>query len=178
MFFVCFNLVSGAILTSLIMNDRPTQIVQFVGGSASYSVGKYQFERTIYTITSIASFGSLWITTALLLNYYKEGTIKAIKYWIVLFIPLIYFVLNLLSKPIVINLLGSYLTEDPVTFTIILTGILSLSKPIGGFTFALAFLTISKVVSYEKNIKSYMAISGWAIFLLFTADQAVVQTQL
>jgi hypothetical protein len=45
-------------------------------------------------------------------------------------------------------------------------------------TFAIAFWKISNIVSYEKNIKTYMIISGWGILLIFAADQAVVQTQL
>jgi hypothetical protein len=74
--------------------------------------------------------------------------------------------------------LNSYLTIDPITVSIILTTFLSLSKPIGGLVFAVGFWKISKMISYEKKIKTYMVISGWAIFLIFSADQAVVQTQL
>ena len=75
-------------------------------------------------------------------------------------------------------MLSSYLTIDPITVSIILTSFLSLSKPIGGLTFAIAFWNISKIVSYEKNIKTYMIISGWGILLIFGADQAAVQSQL
>jgi hypothetical protein len=70
----------------------------------------------------------------------------------------------------------SYLTIDPISVSIILTSFLSLSKPIGGLTFAVAFWKISKIISYEKNLKTYMIISGWGILLIFGADQAVVQT--
>jgi high-affinity nickel permease len=45
-------------------------------------------------------------------------------------------------------------------------------------TFAVVFWNISKVMSYEKSIKTYMIISGWGILIIFGADQAVVQTQL
>jgi hypothetical protein len=37
---------------------------------------------------------------------------------------------------------------------------------------------MSKTIRYEKNIKTFMIISGWGIFLIFGADQAVVQSQL
>ena len=57
-----------------------------------------------------------------------------------------------------------------------MTSFLSLSEPIGGVTFALVFWKISKTVGYEKNLKTYMVISGWGILLIFGADQAVVQT--
>jgi uncharacterized membrane protein YpjA len=75
-------------------------------------------------------------------------------------------------------MLNPYLTIDPITVSIILTAFLSLSKPIGRLVFAIGFWKISKIISYEKNIKTYMVISGWAIFLIFSADQAAVQTQL
>jgi hypothetical protein len=70
----------------------------------------------------------------------------------------------------------SYLAIDPITVSIILTAFLSLSKPIGGLVFAVAFWKVSNIISYEKNLKTYMIISGWGILLIFGADQAVVQT--
>jgi hypothetical protein len=72
--------------------------------------------------------------------------------------------------------LVDYLTIDPRTVSIILTGFLSLSKPIGGLTFGIVFWRISKSVAYERKIKTYMIISGWGILLLFATDQATSQT--
>lgn len=57
-----------------------------------------------------------------------------------------------------------------------MTAFLSLSKPIGGLTFALAFWKLAKNIGYEKNLKTFMVISGWGILLIFGADQAVAQT--
>jgi hypothetical protein len=47
-----------------------------------------------------------------------------------------------------------------------------LSKPIGGLVFAVAFWKISRNISYERNIRTYMIISGWGILLIFGANQA------
>jgi hypothetical protein len=91
-------------------------------------------------------------------------------------IPLIYFLVIYFYQFIFGSLLISYLAVDPITVSILLTAFLSLSKPIGGVTFALVFWKISKSVGYEKNLKNYMVISGWGIFLIFGADQALVQT--
>ena len=52
---------------------------------------------------------------------------------------------------------------------------LSLSKPIGGLVFAIAFWRIARTISYEKNIRTYMIISGWGILLIFGANQAITQ---
>ena len=64
---------------------------------------------------------------------------------------------------------------DPITVSIVLGTFLSLSKPIGGLIFGVAFWKISRIVSYEKNIRTYMIISGWGIFLIFSANQAAAQ---
>ena len=47
-----------------------------------------------------------------------------------------------------------------------------LSKPIGGLVFAVSFWKISRNISYERNIRTYMIISGWGILLIFGANQA------
>jgi hypothetical protein len=39
----------------------------------------------------------------------------------------------------------------------------------------IVFWKIAKVVRYEINIRTYMIISGWGIFLIFSANQASVQ---
>jgi hypothetical protein len=107
---------------------------------------------------------------------YRDKTINAILYWVILSMPLVYFLANYFYKYIITYILGSYLTTDPITVSIVLTGFLSLSKPIGGLTFAIAFWKISRVRSYERKLKTYMIISGWGILLIFGADQAGVQT--
>jgi hypothetical protein len=56
-----------------------------------------------------------------------------------------------------------------------LISFLALSKPIGGLVFGVTFWNISKIMSYERNIRTYMIISGFGIFLIFAANQAIVQ---
>jgi hypothetical protein len=105
------------------------------------------------------SFVSIWATTAILVNYYRERSIGTVIYWIILALPLFYYVANVFYQFIIMNMLNPYLTIDPVTVSIILTAFLSLSEPIGGLVFAFGFWKISKIISYEKNIKTYMVIS-------------------
>jgi hypothetical protein len=159
MLFIALNLVTTAVLTSLIINDRPSHVREFVGGSADISVGKYTFVRNLYKISSVMSFVSIWATTAILVNYYRERSIGTVIYWIILALPLFYYVANVFYQFIIMNMLNPYLTIDPVTVSIILTAFLSLSEPIGGLVFAFGFWKISKIISYEKNIKTYMVIS-------------------
>ena len=83
---------------------------------------------------------------------------------------------NLLLPIYLRNVLISYLEVDPATVSIILGTFLSLSKPIGGLLFGLAFWKISKIISYERNMKTAMIIAGWGILLIFSANQAATQT--
>jgi hypothetical protein len=176
MLLIAFNLVMTATITVAKLIDRPEEIRKFVGGTVDISVGKYDVLNNIYKASSILSFISIWITTALLMNYYREKLINAIIYWILLFIPLLYFLINYIYQFIFSGLLISYLTVDPITVSIILTAFLSLSKPIGGLTFAAVFWNVSKIVNYEKSIRTSMIISGWGILLIFGTNQGLVQT--
>ena len=91
-------------------------------------------------------------------------------------IPFVYFLITYFYQYILGNLLISYLEIDPITVSIILGAFLALSKPIGGLVFGVAFWKISRIISYERNIMTYMIISGWGIFLIFAANQAATQT--
>ncbi|HEX5905021.1 MAG TPA: hypothetical protein VFY50_03130 [Candidatus Nitrosocosmicus sp.] len=56
-----------------------------------------------------------------------------------------------------------------------LISFLALSKPIEG-GFRSYILDISKIMSYERNIRTYLIISDFGIFLIFAANQqAIVQ---
>jgi hypothetical protein len=175
MLVIAFNLIMTAAFTGAKVSDRPYHAGEYIGSSGDISGGKYVFLDNIYRISSFMSFFSIWITTALLMNYYREKLINAIVYWIILSIPLVYFVITYFYQFTIAKLLISYLAVDPITVSIVLGAFLSLSKPIGGLVFAVAFWKISRIISYEKNIRTYMIISGWGILLIFGANQAAAQ---
>jgi hypothetical protein len=172
---IAFNLIMTAAFTNIKVNDRPNHAGEYVGGAGDLSGGKYLFFDNIYRISSFMSYFSIWITTAILMNNYREKLANSIIYWIILSIPLVYFLITYFYQYILSNLLISYLEIDPITFSILIGAFLSLSKPIGGFVFGVAFWKISRTISYEKNIKTYMIISGWGVFLIFSANQAEAQ---
>src|SRR5215831_16875933 len=109
------------------------------------------------------------------MNSYREKLANSIIYWTILCLPHVYFLITYFYQFIFSNILISYLEIDPITVSIFLTAFLSLSKPIGGVFFGFAFWKIARTVGYEKNIKTYMIISGWGIFLIFSANQAEAQ---
>ena len=172
---IVFNLIMTTTITTIKINERPMEIREFVGGSIDISVGRYSTLDTIYKLSSIMSFVSLWITTVILLNRYKNNLLHTLVYIIIISVPLIYFLISYSYEFIFGKLLISSLMIDPITISIILTVLLSLSKPIGGLTFGLAFWRTAKTISYEKTIMTYMIISGWGILLLFGTNQASTQ---
>lgn len=171
---IAFNLIMTGAFTGAKVSSRPTQTGEYIGSSGDITGGKYALLDSIYRISSFMSFFSIWITTALL-KYYRERLINEIVYWIILSIPLVYFVITYFYQYFLANILISYLAVDPVTVSIILGAFLSLSKPIGGLIFAIAFWKIARTLRYEKNIRIYMIISDWGIFLIFGANQQASQ---
>lgn len=170
------NLVLTASYSIVSINDRPDEIRRFVGGSMNISPGRHILLHNAYTASSILAFVSIWLTTALLMKNYKDNFIRALAYWAILSLPLVYYSFSFIYRYVFGELLIDYLTLDPLTVSIILTAFLSLSRPIGGLTFGVVFWRISKRLSYEKKIRSYMIISGWGIMLLFATNQAITQT--
>jgi MFS family permease len=176
MVFISFNLIMTSAVAIAKITDNPEEIRRYVGGTADLSGYKYQLLDNIYKISSIIAFVSIWITTALIINKYREKTIvNFIIYWIILSLPLLYFLTSYTFQSLLFDIFITNLRVDPVSVTIVVTAFLSLSKPIGGLTFAVAFWNISKTLRYEKNIRAYMLISGWGILLLFGTNQAFLQ---
>jgi hypothetical protein len=172
---IAFNLIMTAIFTGVKVDDHPDLIGEYVGSSGDLTGGRYRLLDNIYRVSSFMSFFSIWITTAILMNYYKEKLINAIVYWVILSIPFVYFIITYFYQYILGNILSSFLEVDPISVSIILGAFLALSKPIGGLLFGLVFWNISRIIAYERNIKTYMIISGWGILLIFSSNQATTQ---
>jgi hypothetical protein len=172
---IAFNLIMTATFMGVKVNDRPDLAGEYIGTSGDLTAGRHQLLNNIYRISSFMSFISLWITTAILMNSYRERLINAILYWVVLSLPLVYFILSYFNQLIFGGILVSYLEFDPVSVSIIVGAFIALSKPIGGLLFGVVFWNISRSIGYEKNIKTYMIISGWGILLIFSSNQAATQ---
>jgi hypothetical protein len=172
---IAFNLIVTAAYVNAKMNDRPTYTEQYVGGSGDISGGQHLFLQYIYIISSFMSYVCIWATTVILMNSYREKLANSIIYWIIFCLPHVYFLMTFFYQFIFSNILISYLEVDPITVSIVLGAFLSLSKPIGGVFFAVAFWKISATISYEKNIKTYMIVAGCGIFLIFSANQGEAQ---
>jgi hypothetical protein len=120
-----------------------------------------------YVLTSVLSFILTWIATVLLLRHYSRKLGLA-KYWIIVSIPLAYFLSQF--QPLFLYSFADLRLSNPVLFGIIYNLIFSISKPAGGVLFGIAFWTVAKSLT-SKTVKSYMMISAYGMMLLFTVNQ-------
>ena len=120
-----------------------------------------------YVLTSVLSFILTWIATVLLLRHYSRKLgIK--KYWIIVSIPLAYFLSQF--QPLFLYSFADLRLSNPVLFGIIYNLIFSISKPAGGVLFGIAFWSVAKSLT-NKTVKNYMMISAYGMMLLFTVNQ-------
>src|SRR2546423_6108229 len=120
MLVIAFNLIMTAAFIGAKVSDRPQHAGEYVGSSGDISGGKHVLLDNAYRISSFMSFFSIWVTTAILMNYYRERLIKAIVYWVILSIPLVYFVITYFYQFILAKILISYLAVDPITVSIVI----------------------------------------------------------
>jgi hypothetical protein len=122
-----------------------------------------------YVVSSIAAFILTWLATILLLNHYSKK-LGIIRYWLLVLIPLIYFLSQFES--VFLNIFVSLRKLDPILFGVMYTLIFSATKPIGGILFGIAFWSVSRNIE-SKVVRNYLIISAYGMILLFTANQPV-----
>jgi hypothetical protein len=123
-----------------------------------------------YTIFSIIAFILLWIGTVLLLQSYRRR-LGTIKYWIIMSIPLVYFLSQF--EPLVLNILFSGSLANPTMFSILYVIIVVASRPLGAILFGLSFIQVARKLQHPE-VKSYMNISAIGLLLLLMSYQAQV----
>ena len=168
MIFLCMNNIVAIVDISFELTGQraPNLIRPTKSSVGSLSTG-YHIANTAYFITSILSFISTWFATVLLLQHYSTKIGRA-KYWIIVSIPLVYFLSQFQTQ--LIDLFTPLRISDPILFGVTYTLVFSASKPVGGILFGVAFWIVSKGVGH-RQVKDYMIISGYGLLLLFTANQ-------
>lgn len=134
-------------------------------GAYSSSEGTIRFG---YLVSSVISFILIWITTVLLLYHYSNRVGKA-KYWFMVSIPLLYFILQF--QGLFINSLQGFRLEYPILFNTAFTLIFNSINPVGGILFGIAFWIIARNMN-NNPLSSYLIASSIGIMLLFGTKQA------
>jgi hypothetical protein len=160
--FTLVYVVDGLLGVSAVVRPH----IGHITGFAPYSI----ILNSGYVISSIVSFIIAWIATILILRHHSKK-LGAAKYWILVTIPLAYFLGQF--QPLVLDLFSAYRLSNPILFNVLYTVVFNLSKPVGGILFGIAFWIIARSVRHSA-LKDYLTIAGYGLLLLFTSNQAAV----
>jgi hypothetical protein len=128
------------------------------------------FFNNIFPVLSILSFVFSWIASSIMLKEYSNKVGGRIKYWIIVSIPLIFYISQFfvqINSQIIFQLTSSNITSFSITLTIIFI----FSKLIGGLLFGIPFWIIAKTI-HNSAIKTSMTITGFGFVFLFLTNQA------
>jgi hypothetical protein len=167
------NVLVGLLFVDFVLyNNLPQVILPHLGQNIPFlAPGSTQaILNSAYDILSILSFMMMWVATSLLLRHYTQR-IGVVKYWIILSIPLVFFLMQYLA--ISVNLFATLFASQALFYGVILTLIFSFSKSAGGILFGIAFWIVARKVG-RNIVKDYMIISAYGLVLLFTSNQASV----
>ena len=120
-------------------------------------------------VTSILSFVLLWVATAFLLREYSKR-IGKITYWILVSIPLVYFLSQF--PALFFNIFDFLIISNPTLFGIVLTLFFNLSRIAGGILFGVAFWTIARHLPDNTAVKSYMIMAAYGLVIFYISNQA------
>ena len=166
---ISINSVFTVLYVTNELTSKPTNIQPEITPLAPYG-DIYTVFNSGYAITSVMSFILTWIATVLLLHSYSKRLGRA-KYWILVSIPLVYFLSQF--QPLFLNVLTPYRLSEPILFGVVYTLFLSATVPVGGILFGIAFWSVARNMS-RNIVKQYMMISAYGMMLLFSSNQPPV----
>jgi hypothetical protein len=157
--------------SGVILQDRPELVLPRVGTLLPlFEPGSVKdILNTSVIISSAISFLITWIATISLLHHYSRK-LGRLKYWIIVAIPLVYFLSQFLNP--LLGLFNPIIELSPVINSILLILVFSLSKPAGGVLFGIAFWNIARNVQ-SSMVRDYMIIAAYGLVLLFISNQAI-----
>jgi hypothetical protein len=170
------TLAINAGLTFVVVNDALLrlrgEIYPTMLGSAYDPLSPWAVTLThSYFASSLLAFLMTWAATSLLLRHYSHRLGK-VKYWIIFAIPLVYFLSQFVT--LFLNTFQPLLQANPIFFNTLITLLFTLSKPIGGILFGIAFWIMARSISHNNVARNYMIISAYGFVLLFASDQAIL----
>jgi hypothetical protein len=169
---LAFDAVISLVLNTIVIVGQPVESEQLVGGESAFIPYNILPLNEVFYLASIVSFILTWIATVLVLRY-QSRRLGLIKYWIIVSIPLVYFLTQF--QPLLTYFLFSTGFGATISYIIIYTIIFSASKPAGGILFAAGFWTMASKIK-NNQLKAYMIISAYGLALIFGSDQASILT--
>jgi hypothetical protein len=169
---ISFAVTAIAIITSLlyatnVLTYHPSNIKPFSIHQALLNLPRAELAMNFgpaLDITSILSFVSVWIASAVLLGTYGKR-LGNIRYWTIISIPLIYFLFPF--EKYLVDIFRPFVVSSPVLYGIVNVTIFSATKQIGALFFSLAFLVAASTLVTRYEMQKYMLITGIGVAILF-----------
>ena len=168
---ISFSLTAITIMTSLIyatyvLSNQPSNIRPSSFHSSLLNLPRGELAMYFgpaLDIISILSFVSVWIASAVLMSTYSRR-IGKIRYWMIISIPLIYFLFPFEKN--VVDIFQSLVVSSPVLYGVLNVTIFSATKQIGALFFSLVFLAASTLVT-KHEMQKYLLISAIGMAILY-----------
>jgi hypothetical protein len=164
---ISINAVFTVLYVTNELTSKPGNIQPEITPVAPYG-SVYDIFNSGYVITSVMSFILTWVATVLLLHNYSRKLGRA-KYWILVTIPLVYFLSQF--QPLFLNVFEPFRLSEPILFGVVYTLFFSATIPVGAILFGIAFWSVARNMS-SNTVKQYMMISAYGMMLLFSSNQA------
>jgi hypothetical protein len=163
--FASISLSVNAVIGIMFVSDQLSYISDVIqpsqlGGFMMH--GHTSSLAVLYTVSSGITFVLFWLGTVLLLQSYRKR-LGTIKFWIIMLVPLLYFLSQF--QPLVTSILFDYSSGNPMLYSIAYVLMLEVSAPIGGILFGLAFMLVARKIQNAK-VRGYLVISGIGLLLL------------
>lgn len=126
----------------------------------------FQALSLIYNYAKLASFILLLGATALLIRQYAQR-IGKIKFWILIALPLLYYVGTL------VDVFGIYVPETDNEILVYYT-LASLNMVAGGILFAIPFRSMAKTIRKDDPIRKYMMMCAFGFIVFFGLNQTTI----
>ncbi|MDP9288306.1 MAG: hypothetical protein M3P08_08925 [Thermoproteota archaeon] len=164
---ISINAIFTVLYVTNELTSKPANIQAEITPVAPYS-SVYDIFNSGYVVTSVMSFILTWVATVLLLHNYSRKLGRA-KYWILVSIPLVYFLSQF--QPLFLNVFEPSRLSEPILFGLFYTLFFSATIPVGAILFGIAFWSVARNMS-RNIVKQYMMISAYGMMLLFSSNQA------
>jgi hypothetical protein len=153
-----------------ILPDSDIHLTKAKSGSILYNLLK------VYHYSDIVSFALKWVATAFLLYHYSQKMGRA-KYWILISLPLVYFLTTYLDD---FQIYEPHAESEVFYWNLYVT----LNSTAGGILFYVGFVLAAKHFHHGGGgnvnwaIKDYLLICGFGFLLFFSAGQATLGNSL
>jgi hypothetical protein len=169
------NIISALFFVAPAILNLPTEINSKVfasGGLYIKTNSLYDLVYRIYFTSALLSFVSIWIATAIIM-YHHTSKIGRTKYWILLSLPLAYFLSQFLAFQF--HLLDPLVRSDPRFYSVFLPVFFTVSSAIGGIMFGLSFWFAARGLSDKRSIlKLSLTLSAIGLMVFFLSNQATI----